>query len=293
MLIALFVKLKKTKAKAAGAEKKQLHLFFCIINPLIIASDIGVGFADLSHCLLPIVAGVDFLDYTEDVAMEIIIFIADIFYFISTLSLYILFIGRLFISFKGTMYEISKLFLGLMGVLILITAGNMIKYLVPISQTLAQREISIIVLSINEVIITIILCITFIYKLKKLVVMQSNGAANVESDISGISLTNSQQRMLYLITKHSILSILMVVFNLIFYSCLLYEIEIYISNFTVAVEYGLRSLEMTLICFLLYLSFGFNDRLYVKICKICHSFCYKKCLTDSKKNIHHQYYQMM
>ena len=190
----------------------------------------------------------------------------------------------------------------------------MIKYLVPISQTLAQREISIIVLSINEVIITIILCITFVYKLKKLVVLQSYGKnvemvvngqsaeneENVatteidhESKISKISLTNGQERMLYLITKHSILSILMVVFNLTFYSCLLYEIEIYISNFTVALEYGLRSLEMTVICFLLYLSFGFNDKLYVKICTICHSCCYKICLTNSKRDIHHQYYQMI
>ena len=84
---------------------------------------------DVIHCAVNEINGVS-MQFDEGWSPFIVTleFIADTFYFLTTLTLYILFISRLYITFKGSYYELSKLTLIILCIILIIIISYAVFY---------------------------------------------------------------------------------------------------------------------------------------------------------------------
>mmetsp|Transcript_24981 Transcript_24981/g.39680 ORF Transcript_24981/g.39680 Transcript_24981/m.39680 type:complete len:91 (+) Transcript_24981:684-956(+) len=86
--------------------------------------------------------------------------------------------------------------------------------------------------------------------------------------------------------RHTILSVISIVFNQLWYMVLFYytffsgthQITCNKARF---IELVVRTLYLLVNCLVLYLNLNINHYLYSALCKVCHSSCYKCCRFNS------------
>ena len=251
-------------------------------------------------------------------------YIADIPYFLASIALYVVIIGKLHISFKGSAYEISRRYTALLALFISLSVFCMIHYIITISGDtkiifLIQSLKFVYLLLINEIIIDIGVLALFIYKIQQLLVSlvdinvkeiyeeydhdiyrsswsrRKSTIQIVEVSSNSNNILHDQKRLLSLITRQTILGCMQLFFNCAFYIKIL--IDSYIVNnkssssemesniFIFEGTYLLRGVaNLTIIC-MLYLNFNFNTRLYHNVCGCCHNGCYKCCVCCTRKKL--------
>ena len=262
--------------------KQGFGYYLCFICYII------TGCFDWIHCLLIGYNEYSFTNDKNNYIISLIICIGDIFYFIGSLSLYLLLLIRLYLIFANKKYKVKPSFIGLMVLLILFSLVMMGIYLFPINKPIYQRKIPVILICVNELIISVILSVSFVKKLRWYIVNQIKNINSIDDRELLLNDMNNNKnapinKIFELTIKHTILSIIMVFVNIWFYSILLYEILIQYNDITATIEYTLRSFEMISLGILLSLSLKHNNKAYYLLCKCCHNRCIKYSSKKIKK----------
>eukprot|EP01084_Bolivina_argentea_P090265 162685_1 len=230
--------------------------------------------------------------------------IADITYFIASISLYILIIGKLYLTFKSTSYRVSNKYIIFLSILIVTSVFCMTQYLITLNNkdTIKFLDNSVkfvYAVIINDFIIDISVLALFVYKLQQLLIdtidiglihqNSDNIIQIVKESADEYDFQNSQKRLVALITRQSILGSIQIFFNCTFY------FKVLVDRYTVGPKFPsdlafqtshcLRALENLVVIGTLYLNFNLNTGLYYKICGCCHNGCYLCCLKCTKRKI--------
>ena len=229
---------------------------------------------------------------------------ADIFYFITSLTLYITLVHRLYITFNHSMYQISNHFLWLIACFIAVQALVMIAFILEI--VLFNCEPTIwckvegylsVCIAINDYILNAALFVLFIWRLRQLIALRMRynfGHINLDRK-SVVNRDRQTIRLLDVITKQSIIRISLTFVNQMFASVnfVVFMLPPGDWNTYLCIVYLVRGAEGVFACVLLYLGLSINDEEYKRICGSCHGACYHCCvMTTSPLQISDQYYQM-
>ena len=267
ILIVLLTKLyyrKENKTKLSALQKT--------VHSVALLSAFSCGVCDLIHVLY----GYGYNEPLSSTRFRRIEWIGDTLYFIESLSIYIIIVGRIYQPFKSTKYELSMKFVIFYIFLMVIQAILMALFIYSLQMELIYLQITIIALMINEFIINITVLILFISKIQSIII--DRGVLEYE-EFKNTELTNKQQQTyITIITKHTILSCFMMLFNPSFYIFGLFSDEYWL-------DYCFRGLENCVVVTCLFLLFQFNYGTYYCICKCCHIKLYIGCTAWSRRNI--------
>eukprot|EP01084_Bolivina_argentea_P212601 361328_1 len=231
---------------------------------------------------------------------------ADIFFYIGSISLYLLLIQRVVATFEGSQWPVSRCFLIYIIILIILQILTMITHIYELLKTqnktiIAQQTIAYlsIFLTVFDSLLNISLYGLFIKKLRQLVLNQYDmsdfGGINKSTDIE---LNNTALKFIALITKQTILSIYGTFWNQTFFIFHFFafvfgnarQFELYLT-----IKLIMRALDAISIVIVLFLSFGCNDKWYQKLCGNCHYCCYNCWLKQTQKKIYkhsHDYFAL-
>ena len=244
--------------------------------------------------------------------------IADIPYFVATISLYAVIIGRLWICFRDSDFVLSRKYIAFIS--LLITGSIICMALYSFTKTIddsafiflkdSVKYVSLIL--INEIVIDIGVLALFIYKLQQVLVglvdinvdevyeepihdnNRSTWSRRTTISIVTVSsnkayIINDQTRLLSLITKQTILGCIQMLFNCSFYIKIMIDAHFvsksWSSDLIFQRTYCLRSISNLIVIFALYLNFSFNTDLYHKICGCWHKGCYKCCVKTTERKM--------
>ena len=244
---------------------------------------------------------------------------ADLAYFNASIFLYLLIIGKLILTFKGTTYEVSRKYVVFLGLLICISIFSMIQYLIAINTketiTFLYNSVKFVYAVIfSDFVIDISVLALFVYKLQQLLVdtvdvdimapsiyaetkdetMDKYSRKSVEEIVrvstDEYNLENNQKRLLALITRQSVLGSIIIFWNSSFYFKVLVDRYIindntFPSDLAFQTSHCLRALENFVIIWMIYLNFNFNTKLYYKSCGCCHNGCYQCCVKCTRRKI--------
>ena len=274
--------------KAEFARKRRrMSRFVAVTNIMCLFCYIFCSVGDLAHFGYSFHFDYSIFDYEHD-DLIVIIQVADTFYFTASLSIYILFLGRVVITFRKSEYEMSKLTLLLFSGLFLFALYNMVFYIFYIGKDFEIERNYIIALMCLEVAISASLTFLFIFKLRQLTINRTSMSLNERTfdDSESIQLDDHSLKMIHVLTRYAILSIMAIVVGLFFYSVELYQIFLMEipTNTSFAVMYGLREFEVVVCMISLYLSFVSTKSRYDRVCKCCHGVCFR-CFVKSTKKI--------
>eukprot|EP01084_Bolivina_argentea_P123427 218731_1 len=271
--------------------KTKILLFFRIITTICSISYLLFGVFDLCHVMVAFQENRDIIDYNHT-TLVLIIRIADVFYFIASLSTYTLFFGRVYHTFKLTQWRVSRKLICFMCILYLYSIACMIMFLYSINISFDAELIWFVSLMISELCICVSLTILFIYKLNQLALQRSSYYVqeqhmNDMMDDQNTDLDLNTHRIIYVITRYSILSIIAISFGMLWYFISLYQLFFmdHANNLSFTISYFCRALEITICGIVLYLSVGFNKRQYDTICSCCHQACSECFIKNIKKTI--------
>ena len=242
----------------------------------------------------------------------------------SSMSLYFLIIGKLHWTFRETTYRLSRKYISFLMLLLMIQFGLMIWYDICIHNVSADQFLKLslrIVTAIIAVDFTIDIGVLalFIYKLQQLLVNSVDlenvhryttglvsgnvSSDNVPSENPGIKKTLSfadrltvdysfgrnQRKLIVLITKQSVLGTWIIMFNCTFYFKILLDRFLVSDGFPADVafqfSYCLRAVENVVIICMLYLTFAFSEKLYLKVCGCCDASCHNCCARMTDRQI--------
>eukprot|EP01084_Bolivina_argentea_P081524 147603_1 len=217
---------------------------------------------------------------------------ADVFYFISSLTLYIILVQRLFWTFNNTSYQISKYFLLFIAILIIIQALVMILYCLNVaifdcSTPIWCHLIGILsaIITVIDYILNIILFTLFISKLRQLVIVRLQGDTS-DMNINDALNNTANNRLLNVITKQTLIGVFITIFNQSFGTCVfLTEAWNMASETKLVYPYITRGIEGMFVCFFLYLGLYINNNEYMKICGFCHQLCNICCIQKTKRAV--------
>ena len=134
---------------------------------LLILTEIG----DLSHTIYNKENGLEDQDYLHHYWPLQIIRVTDTFYFIASIMLYILFMGRIYFTFKNTVYAMKNSFIIFILLIIITSIVFMTLYLVKFNdEDFNHLWPYIVTIMANEAFIGILISALFIYKLRHLIV---------------------------------------------------------------------------------------------------------------------------
>ena len=237
---------------------------------------------------------------------------ADGLFFFTTIIFYIILIGRCYLTFRDTEFELKKCTIIFISIMIIISVLCMISYLIILQFSLYSNILikyidagMTILMSVNDIILNITLLIIFIHKLRSLIVNLGKNDVTIrdiehdESElitnddaVSSILLDNAQVNLIIVITRHTLLSFYALIFNQIVYLilCSLIFIPIYSDTiqYLSLICYMFRSLDNVVIVSALYLNFGFNLKIYLKLCGYCHVKFYRRITIKTKNKIKHE-----
>eukprot|EP01084_Bolivina_argentea_P110893 197957_1 len=215
----------------------------------------------------------------------------------ATVSIYLLFIYRIFSIFKDSVYKSSiYVYISLYGLCAIYYVCQIMETVLEILGIfdIATDSLTSDVFAICspielfcDITLSISLLIMFVRKL-----------LTVHRNVSGGALVNNkdvaQSKLLYLISKQSILTILAIVTTdicLIYDTCLAYVLDKK-SEMSINTQYTLHLIGMALFVMdsfintiTIVLSFSFANHIYEKFCCLCRSICDKYCLTNATINI--------
>eukprot|EP01084_Bolivina_argentea_P313488 542877_1 len=275
-------------------------------------------------------------------------------YTIILMSLFGLFIGRLYYTFSNTIFSLSKYFMYFIYFLVITSIICFIPAEIGYAHasTLFSYHLSISIIIICDSVLNI-MCITlFFVKLKQIAnslesefeyqmvtVLEDDGSRLLYNNIDGSlnkqhidldfhaqtyhetinehkqtendnSESNStsteepnQMNLINIIIRHTILSIISIFFNQVWYCCLSYYTFIVdVNDMTepaynniISLELCLRTVYLCVNCFILYFNLNINHWIYYSIYKSCHLCCYNSCTKKNQKNHHNNeaYHQMI
>ena len=160
--IHLCFKFRKQTKKISSIYQKLVYIFFISVVLCLISAII--------HYVSCYVYGYELLG--SELIVTVPTYLTDSFYFISSLLIYILILSKVYFTFKGTMYALSKCVIYLISLTILIIAVLMITFILLfiIIWTKADSIGSMIsiALMVLDIILNIMMLTIFISKLKQL-----------------------------------------------------------------------------------------------------------------------------
>lgn len=217
--------------------------------------------------------------------IEIYNIINNCIYTIVLLSLFILFIGRLYYTFITTIYSLNKIFLFFIFIIIIISLISLLNAEIGYARK-QKYKISIAIIIINDTILNIMCIIIFIYKL---IQIGNNKYIQLNDDEQH---NDEQLNVINILIRHSILSTISIIFNQIWYSILFYYTFIYRGtpdnqklNDIISIELSIRTIYLMVNCIILYLNLNINHWLYYFYCKKCHLCCYNKFVVYNNHQI--------
>ena len=303
---------------------KKICTLFRYLTVFFIISATLCSICDIIHCLINETYQVP-MGYDESwspfvISLEII---GDIFYFLTTLILYSLFIGRLYITFKGSYYQLSKGTLIILSIIIIVIISSALLYAVliilqlyqsPLGKTLASYSFGIWVIS--DMIINITLLILFNKKLKAIIASHSENNLDEhlmelrntktehdddhDDDNCEFNLDSVQLKFINVMTRFSLLSGIVIV---LYQSTLIWTCSTFIFftsySWPWSFSYGVRDTQLLLCIICIVLNSDVNDNKYQKICNKLHDKLYNCYVKDTQQNIrrmtldHEQRYHVM
>ena len=254
--------------------------------------------------------------------------LADVFYFISSFSLYIILIHRLYLSFYDSAYAITKWIFYWISFQLCVQIIFMVGYVYILIIQICPNKVGCERLAViawiiagNDYILNII-CITLLIRtLRKVIVDKlrteikitivnkytKNNNNNNCHDQEALSVPTSDVKRLLLngdetnsnflkvITKQTVIGIGLILMNQTFATSaailftFIHRAEIYKW---VMIAYIARGIESAIICLLLYLGLSINDTEYGKCCKYCHIWCYSLNVKSTAKTVKRAVRQM-
>eukprot|EP01084_Bolivina_argentea_P003779 7121_1 len=240
---------------------------------------------------------------------------ATAFYYVGTVTLYILLMSRLYFTFQNTMYSLSNSLTIFIGLLISISALCGVYYCIIIASITDEYKVitfnrpATIILEINDFILNSVLLILFVYKLKRfiadsydynntmeLLINDSEESIHSRNNTKSLSsihrdqvkLEPHQNKFVRVITRNSLLGSLAIIANQLFWIGYMYDVYI-VRDITVnlypSIVYSMRSCENMINVMVLYLSLTINDKMYFKLCNSCHKACYQCNVKQSQRTI--------
>ena len=289
--ISIFIRLlfkwfyvRETKDSKILPVQQKLHLicFAAIILSSLFDMAHAFGSFITKTLLLPIVDWI--------LAFEIT---ADTFYYISSLTLYIILINRLHVTFDKSMYQISKRFLAFIWCFITFQALVMIAYVIelyfncepPIWCRIQGFQAAVIVIS--DWTLNAILFVIFIQKLRELVAMRIRYDSTINFDKNSQEGNAQNIRLLDTVTKQCIIGTVLTFANQMFAATNFISFMLPPSDWETSMVfiYLVRAIESVFVCALLYLGLQMNHKEYIKICGLCHNAVYDCCVTTTKKDV--------
>lgn len=279
---------------------QQIVKFTILITILCMLAAITSAFFDLFNIIYYFVTGIDVFHLPR---LYLLIIFANLFYYIECIALYTVLFGRLYITFNNVkaiqQYRLSKMTIGYITSLIIIVALVMITYctllivLDEFSPTFYHiLSVGVSIICIIDVTLNISILSLFTYKLQQIVVYTyetvSCSTPSINS-IDSIELNTSQEKILNVITKHTLLSVFAIICNQLFYGSVIGCG--YIKDFDamdacyLICSNGIRIFEGAINCIVLYLVFSINQDYYDKLCKGCHNACLRFCDRKTKSKI--------
>ena len=202
ILIKLLIKLYCIRQK----KKLPILRFTKMMNIICFIFAILVSSLDLSHIVISKILDIPVISPWFVIKIPVMT-LADIIYFLLSISVYILIIGRSYFAFQETMYKLSNMYLSFILFLIILAFTSMIFYVYYLYNDFELIPDFIWIQLSIELVINISVLSLFIYKLRQqALLMQSFEKMN----LSQISLIN-------VITKHSSLGCVLIICNPMFY----------------------------------------------------------------------------
>ena len=265
--------------------------FYQLTHIIFFISTFAASLGDFLHATIAYIHDYSLLSYKANAFM----ILADTAYFIATIVLYCLLFGRLYFTFNQTQYRLSNSIVIFYIIIITVSSIMFGLYFYYWYDTGFYVELLLIILSLNDLILNITLTVLFITKIKALVVtdhtfnMSNNHQMDKyedENDEIAVIFNKRQYRLIDMITRYAMLSILIIVvkqeFNLWYLIQLVYLKK---TNNHAAIGSSLRGLENVLDVVVLYIGLCFNGKLYDKLCGKCHRFCLRCCTKRIKTQI--------
>eukprot|EP01084_Bolivina_argentea_P269337 457716_1 len=288
--IITFLRFLCRNVKAAEIMKftKTLHII-CFLTIILTSScDMVHAFAAMvtNSSIIPVFSPLEYIKYLVPVS--------DSFYYIGTVSIYIILVQRLYTTFRHSIYKLSKYVVGFIALLIITQSIWMFLFILNVLFYDCDTSFWCHVLGIQSAIVVIIdyiintmLLILFIKKLKDLLNSRFSESIDVEHlNVNSLSKPNS--RLLNLITKQTIIGILMVLTNQLFGTFVFFMTTWnHISSFSgyLVFCYLLRGAEGSVVCYLLYVGFGINNAEYMKVCGCCHQTLSNCCIKSTRETL--------
>eukprot|EP01084_Bolivina_argentea_P131158 231553_1 len=199
-----------------------------------------------------------------------LIVLTNVFFGISTISLYIFMLGRLNLTFiDSAQYHLSTLTIYLFVILIVLDILSFIFYITSVALLYKYFTIQVVyvyvkigfaILLVSDFVLNFMILFLFLYKLQQLIIsidctkeyshhrLSHDQNENDTNEISyntdttrklSIKLTRNQRKMITVMTRNTILNSISVFFNILFYISLIFGTEYKWNNFTDASIYFL------------------------------------------------------
>lgn len=239
----------------------------------------------------------------HDIIISIFRLFADIFYFSCTLILYLLFAGRLYLTFQGTQYQLKKSTLIVVILIVSIATISEIFYLLflvlqILNVKLAEKLLfyTMIIIAVSDIIINVFFLTLFLRKLKHIVVCQSENNFNQDlllmddekesNDSYLIDLDNKQLKFINIMTKMTLLSgISMIIYEI----HLFYLVSLFMwfsdKSWAYIVGYSSRTFYILSATICIFLNFEINQDVYYRICGRFHRILYGMYVKDTKRKV--------
>ena len=232
------------------------------------------------------------------IEMYIINVLFGILWALGTVSIYILFIKRLHLTFYGTKWNISKnmyrlLYFGCALFLMVFIMAD-ISYYMKLGGTISENNytdmavLNIILQQIIDFVLSITLMTIFIQRLRRLNIeigVNDNNFDKNKSIQSDSTLNKSQMMIVSSMSKVTILSCVAIISTQVF---LIYEGIIYWLGTPVMlnnIRYLLVALDCSINSICVVLSFDFANRFYNRLCCCCDYGCQRLCTYQAKKQL--------
>ena len=296
IFVVRIIYIKPIKSRKSVTKNKGNQCNFNItITIICMICCILTGIVDIYHLN---VGRIDRISDIYSLKYNIIIVVADIFYFTLIVLLYVIIIDRVYTTFNKTIYQLNKYIVILFGVLVFMIMICQFIYLGLYAfkiGTEKERDVFWFAIVSFDIIMNITLLVIFIKKLRALIIdFTDTKALSVNLlDKNDKNSNNRTYKFLKLMTKVFVLTIYIVIFNQfpglfdIFCVYILKES----NNFIKGLGYFMRSIQGFINCIVLYLTFKINDSLYHKLCCLCDHMIYM-CLTkDTQKLLNKKFAQ--
>ena len=301
-------------------QSRKLPLFQQIFHNICFSTLLLASISDMLHGLGAMLSNTDLLSH-KLLSVEIIHVSADVFYYVSSLSLYIILIHRLYSTFSDSAYQASKWFYYWVSLQIFSQIILMIIYIIILIRNDCQTKRgcnkmgwTASLITANDYILNIVCVTLFVIKLRQLVftklntevivIMSQNSRSkqkrqqSVDTCVNGVIEDSKIDTLLTVITKQTVIGIFVTLTNQAFVTCifirLMFEHEdLEKVDITVMIAYVLRGVEGVFICFLLYIGLQINEKEYNVSCRYCHKTCYDLCLCLTAKTVKQSVKQSM